>query len=209
MCSISIFFLAREGEECSLTPLKPHLYKAVRVPFEKGLGQKFRQAPGTGVNLELFDERELSREGPGDVYPLLVRAETVPKDPPADAPSHDELPPGAPLPKYIHSQTTHAILEKKDDGYKVKVLKQTIWVDGIRYDLQEIYGIENSGGGGGFDGADTGKECVICMSEPRDTTVLPCRHMIWQVRARVLPVLSQTSRADGGALDAKLPKGES
>ena len=22
-----------------------------------------------------------------------------------------------------------------------------------------------------------GRECVICLSEPRDTTVLPCRHM--------------------------------
>ncbi|OAE24178.1 hypothetical protein AXG93_2752s1940 [Marchantia polymorpha subsp. ruderalis] len=177
--SISIFFLAKEGDRCSLTPLKPHLYKPIRVPFEKGLGQKFKQAPGTGVNLALFDERELSREGPDDVYPLLVRAETEPKDPSASASLQDELPPGAELPKYIHSQTTHAIVEKNplSEGYKVKVLKQTIWVDGIRYDLQEIYGIENSGGNTAYDGSDAGKECVICMSEPRDTTVLPCRHM--------------------------------
>ncbi|PHT88196.1 hypothetical protein T459_10302 [Capsicum annuum] len=28
-----------------------------------------------------------------------------------------------------------------------------------------------------FDGNDLGKECVICLSEPRNTTVLPCRHM--------------------------------
>ncbi|PHT47605.1 hypothetical protein CQW23_11813 [Capsicum baccatum] len=28
-----------------------------------------------------------------------------------------------------------------------------------------------------FDGNDLGKECVICLSEPRNTTVLPCQHM--------------------------------
>lgn len=25
---------------------------------------------------------------------------------------------------------------------------------------------------------DSGKECVIRLSEPRDTAVLPCRHMV-------------------------------
>jgi E3 ubiquitin-protein ligase MGRN1 len=24
---------------------------------------------------------------------------------------------------------------------------------------------------------ESSKECVICMSEPRDTTVMPCRHL--------------------------------
>ena len=28
----------------------------------------------------------------------------------------------------------------------------------------------------GFDDVE-GNECVICMSAPRDTTALPCRHM--------------------------------
>ena len=29
----------------------------------------------------------------------------------------------------------------------------------------------------GGEGSENTRECVICMSEPRDTTVLPCRHM--------------------------------
>ena len=38
------------------------------------------------------------------------------------------------------------------------------------------------GAGGSEDDGDDGdeksqRECVICMTEPRDTTVLPCRHM--------------------------------
>jgi hypothetical protein len=65
------------------------------------------------------------------------------------------------------------------------VLKQKIQVGDTSYELQEIYGIERSGGGGGDGGDgdgdggsdDGGGDCVICMSEPKDTTVLPCRHM--------------------------------
>ncbi|CAK9214129.1 unnamed protein product [Sphagnum troendelagicum] len=177
--SICIFFLAKEGPNCSLTSLKPHIYMPVRVHFEKGLGQKFQQAPGTGVDLSLFDEKELLKGGSEEnVFPLVVRTETVPKSPFADVSSRENESLGAPLPNWVHSQTTQAVIEKKDDGsYHVRVVKQIIWVGGIRYELQEIYGIENSRGGGEFDDSDIGKECVICMSEPRDTTVLPCRHM--------------------------------
>jgi hypothetical protein len=152
----------------------------IRVHFEKGLGQKFKQAPGTGVDLSLFDEKELLKEHlEENVFPLVVRTETVPRSPPPDVQSIENESLGAALPKWIHSQTTQAVIEKKDDGdYRVRVVKQIIWVNGTRYELQEIYGIENSGPSSGFDDSDTGKECVICLSEPRDTTVLPCRHMV-------------------------------
>lgn len=82
------------------------------------------------------------------------------------------------------------------EGYDVKVVKQRIWVDGAEYDLQEIYGMESCAGNGGDragDGAaaadlgssgdasgnsdDIGTDCVICLAAPRNTTVLPCRHM--------------------------------
>ena len=60
-------------------------------------------------------------------------------------------------------------------------MKQILWVNETRYELQEIYGIGNSVDGdddSADDANDPGKECVICLSEPRDTTVLPCRHMV-------------------------------
>eukprot|EP01018_Ginkgo_biloba_P005451 Gb_05088 [translate_table: standard] len=176
--SICIFFLAKEGANCCFTSLKPGLYNPVQVQFKEGLGQKFRQTPGTGVNLSLFEEADLVNEGPDEVFPLIVRTDTVPRNQPPGAHVKDDDPPGAPLPKWVHSQTTHAVLERNsDEEYHAKVLKQIIWVDGVRYELQEIYGIETNDNGCGFDGSDDGKECVICMCEPRDTTVLPCRHM--------------------------------
>jgi len=55
--------------------------------------------------------------------------------------------------------------------------------------LKEIFGIEreqedHNGGGEsamspepGADMGDDNTECVVCMSSPKDTMVLPCRHM--------------------------------
>ncbi|KAK7832271.1 putative e3 ubiquitin-protein ligase lul4 [Quercus suber] len=74
-------------------------------------------------------------------------------------------------------QITQAVLEKNnDEHFQVRVVKQILWIDGFRYELREIYGIGSSEAEG-FDDSDPGKECVICMTEPKDTAVLPCRHM--------------------------------
>lgn len=38
---------------------------------------------------------------------------------------------------------TFAVVEKHSEGYVLKPLKQKLFVDGLSYLLQEIYGIEN------------------------------------------------------------------
>ena len=68
-------------------------------------------------------------------------------------------------------------------------------IEGIEYLLQEIYGLENKapdeeperrrGGDGedsdsdddGDDIEELGAECVICITDVRDTLLLPCRHL--------------------------------
>ena len=42
-----------------------------------------------------------------------------------------------------HSHVTFCSIEKLNDGYSVKPVKQKQCVDGLLYILQEFYGIEN------------------------------------------------------------------
>lgn len=167
---MTVIFFAKEGEDCCLTPMKESLLPPVTFEFQKGLAQKFRQPSGTGIDLSMFEEAELSKDGEADVYPLAVKAEASPD-------SHSGSEDGSAAAGSTNSQITQAIFEKDKGEYHVRVVKQILWVNGMRYELQEIYGIGNSVESD-FDGNDPGKECVICLSEPRDTTVLPCRHMV-------------------------------
>jgi E3 ubiquitin-protein ligase MGRN1 len=124
----------------------------------------------------------------GNTFPLVIRLEVITDRGIKDGHSLDELVPGAEQQTWAQSQTTFAALHKEEDGsWSVRVLKQKIWVDGTSYELQEIYGLEQAGkrtagtstGGGGMSAAEEAEErlCVICLVNPRDTTVLPCRHM--------------------------------
>jgi hypothetical protein len=57
-----------------------------------------------------------------------------------------ELRPGAAQKVWVQSQTTFAALARDEEGrWCARVLKQKIWVEGVSYELQEIYGMENSG----------------------------------------------------------------
>ncbi|XVF31301.1 hypothetical protein REPUB_Repub16aG0134100 [Reevesia pubescens] len=84
----------------------------------------------------------------------------------------DQFPP----PMSPHAQIAQAVLEQNKGHFEVKVIKQILWIEGIHYKLHEIYRNESSSEQG-FDDSDSGKECVICMTEPKDTAVLLCRHM--------------------------------
>ncbi|KAF3338183.1 zinc finger family protein [Carex littledalei] len=170
--SITIYFFAQEGLDCNLTCMKEDLFKPVTITFNEGLGQKFRQPSGTGIDLSSFPDSELFRDE--EVYPLAVKADA---SPPKEEKEGEKDCANSGNRNSHNSQITQAVFEKRDNvGYQVRVVKQILWVNGTRYELQEIYGIGNSVEGEN-DGNDPGKECVICLSEPRDTTVLPCRHM--------------------------------
>jgi E3 ubiquitin-protein ligase MGRN1 len=168
--SITIFFFAKEDEGCILTPTKVTHLAPVTVQFQQGLGQKFRQQAGTGINFSMFEESDLVKVGDMDVYPLAVKAD-------ASSGNHDGSDETETSSK-PNSQITQAVFEKEKGEFRVKVVKQILSVNGMRYELQEIYGIGNSVESD-VDDNEQGKECVICLSEPRDTIVHPCRHMVY------------------------------
>uniref|UniRef100_A0AC35U6I7 RING-type E3 ubiquitin transferase n=1 Tax=Rhabditophanes sp. KR3021 TaxID=114890 RepID=A0AC35U6I7_9BILA len=77
------------------------------------------------------------------------------------------------------AQLTYCNVVKSNDRNSLLMLKpqrQKIFVDGVLYLLQEVYGIENKETDENMLD-DNGSECVICMSDIRDTVILPCRHL--------------------------------
>ncbi|RVW97263.1 putative E3 ubiquitin-protein ligase LOG2 [Vitis vinifera] len=163
--SITVVFFGKEGISGDLITVKEGVIEPVTVSFQQGLDQKFKQPSGTGIDFSMFEETELMQESDIKVCPLLVKAGAYPLD---HSQSEGNL--------TGNSQITQAVFEKEKGVQQVRVVKQILWAEGMRYELQEIFGIGNSVDDNA-DGTDSGKECVICLSEPRDTTVLPCRHM--------------------------------
>ena len=170
--SITILYFGKEEPNCKFVPQYPDAFLPVRIPFQKGSGQKFRQPPGTGIDLGFFELDDLSKASPGeDVFPLVISAETC-------SPSHSTEDANDQEDTSNNMQITQAVLEKKNsESFQVKVIRQILWVDGVRYELRDIYGIGSSSAEG-ICNNDSGTECVICMTEPKDTFVLPCRHMV-------------------------------
>eukprot|EP00239_Pterosperma_sp_CCMP1384_P007553 CAMPEP_0197855160 /NCGR_PEP_ID=MMETSP1438-20131217/26106_1 /TAXON_ID=1461541 /ORGANISM="Pterosperma sp., Strain CCMP1384" /LENGTH=339 /DNA_ID=CAMNT_0043470165 /DNA_START=251 /DNA_END=1271 /DNA_ORIENTATION=- len=171
-CSVSVFFLCSEdtNERCTLSTTLPGSKATKRLAYDKGLAHEFKQASEDGLTLADCNPHDLENPS-AEVFPVVVRLETIRKEAP-NARSEYPEPPGSALPLWVQAQTTYANITKNSEGeYSVRVLKQKIWVEGVSYELQEIYGIDQSSGSNSAD--DVGKECVICMTEPRDTTVLP------------------------------------
>lgn len=146
----------------------------MKIPFQKGFGQKFLQPSGTGIDLGFFALDDLSKPSPEeDVFPLVISAETCLQAQSTETHSVDTMSETSP-----NMQITQAVLDKNNsDPFLVRVIRQILWIDGVRYELREIYGIGSSAAAD-FEDNDPGADCVICMTEPKDTAVLPCRHMV-------------------------------
>ena len=146
----------------------PDLQTPTKIPFQKGLAQNYVQPSGSGIDLGFFSLEELSNPSEG-VFPLVVYAEACPSPEEGGQPATS-----------TRAQITLAVIDKHNDDLRVKVVKQILWIEGVRYELKEIFGIVNSSEADVPDTDDDGmgKECVICLTEPRDTAVFPCRHLV-------------------------------
>ncbi|OMJ90811.1 hypothetical protein SteCoe_6793 [Stentor coeruleus] len=63
-------------------------------------------------------------------------------------------------------EVTYCKFKLEGVHYKVKVIKQKLTMDDKSYEINEIYGIRTG----------NEEECVVCLTNPKDTIVLPCRH---------------------------------
>mmetsp|Transcript_24426 Transcript_24426/g.68465 ORF Transcript_24426/g.68465 Transcript_24426/m.68465 type:complete len:354 (+) Transcript_24426:502-1563(+) len=218
-CKIGVYYAAVEttGADGSLSGYSA-LHSDSVPPKEtrgKGLGQKYRVPITHPLDVTRYNESALTWTPPresqsqgtstparsntaNDRYPVIIALEAISSQ--ADS---------------AQSQTTFATLQRvpaQDSNmpsrWMIKPIKQKIQVGSNSYELQEIYGIDQTRSrsvasaesdtatsvDGSVENEDDmcgGAECVICMSETKDTTVLPCRHMCMCAGcARVLRVQS-------------------
>ncbi|CAL4962847.1 unnamed protein product [Urochloa decumbens] len=162
--SISIYFFAQEDTKLMLKATKATLVEPVTFVFKAGLNQEFKQMEGTGVNLSLFEESELTCVGKGGVFPIALKVQVI---------NHEEERKNDNEASKCHIK--FAIFVKNNEEYDARVVRQILWLHGSRYILQEIYGAGTSERANHED--DPGKTCAICLVKPRTTAVLPCRHL--------------------------------
>ncbi|KAM9831704.1 E3 ubiquitin ligase RNF157 [Neosynchiropus ocellatus] len=145
-------------------PQDPSL-QSETVHFKRGVSQQFC-LPSHTVNLSEWADDELVFDMDKEIFPMVVQAVVD------EGEEH-----------LGHSHILLATFEKHMDGsYCLKPLKQKQVVDGVSYLLQEIYGIENKYNSqeskvADDEISDNSAECVVCLSDVRDTLILPCRHL--------------------------------
>lgn len=166
-CAITVYYFATEDISNGQIMYHPKdkTMNSETFHYKRGTNQLFSQASHV-IEPGKFQDDEWHYSPSKEIIPIVIQCNVEEEE------------------HAFHSHITFACVEKSsvDGSYMVKPLKQKQFVDGLPYLLQEIYGIENkqtdqSKIDPDDEVEDSGAECVICMSDMRDTLILPCRHL--------------------------------
>ncbi|CRL07618.1 CLUMA_CG020583, isoform A [Clunio marinus] len=164
-CAIKIYYFCTEEITTNTISYLPRDTATTSETFyyQKGANQVFSQPTHVFIPSKYSDE-DMQYNPEKDIYPIVIHC--------IIDESNDSM---------MHSHTSICVVDHHttEGDYHLRAMKQKIFVDGLCYLLQEIYGIENKNltRPTTDDDEDNGSECVICICEPRDTLILPCRHL--------------------------------
>jgi len=164
-CAVTVHFFCEEVAQPDGTVQIKSKFSWPTRHFKPGLGLQYSH-PESPINLaDVPDEALFFNQGEGRTYPIIISTVS------------DEHGPH-------HALHTYGAFERNAGGaLGVRQLVQKVSVNGLCLVLKEIFGIERetddgeAASPGPDDLADDNTECVVCMSSPKDTMVLPCRHM--------------------------------
>ncbi|GBF91408.1 hypothetical protein Rsub_04148 [Raphidocelis subcapitata] len=141
-CRVTTYLLATEDPKDGCRLVSAVLGAPVRTPvvYEKGGDEEVAEAHVISSLRAPLGHMMLAA---GDSYPLIIRLESMTDEGREQGHSLDELEVGGAFAPWSQAQTTYAKLKQDEAGaWQVAVLKQKIWVKGVSYQLQEIYGLE-------------------------------------------------------------------
>lgn len=160
----SVSLGVREGEDC--WPPGGPTWRSAPVSFGPGLDQKFRLEVDYDCLMTPLWIAGACDSGEGDPAPFVTfSVELLAKEPSEER--------GRRAAEWTVGRFTQRL--GGCAAPEVEVRTQHVRLPGLdmasSYEMREVYGAETKGP------AVLGQDCVICMSETRDTAVLPCRHM--------------------------------
>lgn len=131
-CAIKIYYFCTEeitNNSISYQPKESAELMSETFKYEKGASQTFTQPTHIFYPNQYADD-DMQYSGDKDIYPIVIHC--VIDEILIDSTSS-------------HSHTTICVVDHhaSDGEYHLRAMKQKIFVDGLCYLLQEIYGIEN------------------------------------------------------------------
>jgi len=157
-CTLTARFGVREVREAGRLRFEPCLDgpPAVQETFAQGERQRFSLA---GVDLLHYPFEtfwRVRRRGEQQITPIVLELHTE----------------EATTLLYLAVQKS-----KAKNSLEAVVLQHKVIVAEKEYELQEIYGLASLEDPERHDESEAGQPCVVCISDGRDTAVLPCRHL--------------------------------
>jgi len=150
-CDVKLYFFC---DNESKFPMDTPTYH-----FDSGLEQVFITNDEYFLNTNDKTEEEINEFIESGHYPVIVHIDLPIVD---DTDDKDK--------KNVRSLITYATLLRCSDGYEIKAIEQKLMYGSTPYIIHDIYGIDHTS-------TAPPEECVICMTELRDTVVIPCRHL--------------------------------
>jgi hypothetical protein len=164
-CQVTIHFGAQEikSDQSVTAPVIKAKAPPLSVSCEDGQFMEFSQE--TYSTEHNFDPALYSLVAQATYYPIVVELAT-------NTPSGTQ--------KHMYYGSLADFRPKlAGSEHKVMIVKQGIEISGTFHILQEIYGLSSTTA----DGDDSGKkleaenECIVCLTEQKDTSLMPCRHL--------------------------------